>query len=381
MNHRERLVTALNHQEPDRVPIDLGSTGITSIAVGAYQDLRQLLGLPLEDKPVLTDYVQRLARVDEPLLTHFDVDTRMVHPQARQEPHADREGDYWVIRDNWGARLRMPAQDGLYYDWFGFPLQGATVSGLDHFAWPRLYTDEELDALEDRARALFENTDHALVASIVFGGGIFEQPSRLMGMENFYVALLKNRCFADALMAHITDLYVAVCDQCLERIGQYVQVVAYWDDLAGQNQLLLSPRLYRDLLLPKQRRLVAAIRAKTRAKVFIHSCGAIRELIPDLIDAGFDIINPVQVSAARMDPAQLKREFGRDVVFWGGTVDPQSTLAFGTPDQVTAEARRAIDALAPGGGFVFSAIHNIQSFVPPRNVVALFEAAQRFGWY
>jgi uroporphyrinogen decarboxylase len=381
MNHRERLVTALDHQEPDRVPIDLGSTGITSITVGAYHDLRRLLGLPHVGRPVLTDYVQRLASVDEPLLTHFDVDTRMLQPQARQEPHADREGDYWVIRDNWGARLRMPTEGCLYYDWFEFPLRGASVEDLDGYAWPRLYNTEELDALADRARALFEQTDYALVASIVFGGGIFEQPSRLMGMENFYVALLKDRRFADALMDRITDLYVAVCDQCLERIGQYVQVVAYWDDLGGQNQLLLSPRLYRDLLVPKQRRLVAAIKARTRAKVFIHSCGAIRELIPDLIDVGFDIINPVQVSAARMDPTHLKREFGRDVVFWGGTVDPQSTLAFGTPAQVTAEARRAIDVLAPGGGFVFSAIHNIQSFVPPQNVVALFEAAQQFGWY
>lgn len=381
MNHRERLVAALDHQEPDRIPIDLGSTGITSIAIGAYQDLRCMLGLPLEDKPVLTDYVQRLARVDEALLTFFDVDTRMLHPQARQEPRADLVGDYWVTHDNWGAGLRMPAQGGLYYDWFEFPLERATLPDLLHHEWPRLYTGEQLDALAEKARDLYENTDYALVASIVFGGGIFEQPSRLMGMESFYVALLKNRPFADALMDRIADLYVAALDQCLDRIGPYVQVVAYWDDLGGQNQLLLSPRLYRELLLPKQRRLVNAIKAKTDAKVFIHSCGAIRELIPDLIDAGFDIINPVQVSAAGMDLAELKREFGRDVVFWGGTVDAQSTLAFGTPAQVKAEAQRAIDILAPGGGFVFSAIHNIQSFVPPQNVVALFEAAQQSGWY
>jgi len=165
----------------------------------------------------------------------------MLHPQARREPRADLVGDYWVIHDNWGAGLRMPAQGGLYYDWFEFPLRRATVPDLLHYAWPRFYTSEELDALAEEARDLYENTDYALVASIVFGGGIFEQPSRLMGMENFYVALLKDRPFADALMDRITDLYVAALDQCLERIGPYVRSLPTGTTLGDRTNCFSHP--------------------------------------------------------------------------------------------------------------------------------------------
>ncbi|MBN1315073.1 MAG: hypothetical protein JXA42_06380 [Anaerolineales bacterium] len=382
MNHRERLITALNHQEPDRVPIDFGSTGITSIALNAYQDLRKHLDLPYQEKPFLTDHIQRLALVDEQILQMLDVDARMVQNLGeRREPESWIEGNYSVIKDNWGSTLRMPLDGGLYYDWFRFPLENATVEDLDRYPWPSLYSEKELDAMTKRAEYLYHETDYALVGSLIFGGGLFEQPSRLMGMENFYISLLKNQRFAEALIDKLADIYIAVTEQCLERFGQYLQVVAYWDDLGSQNSLLLSPRLYRKLLKPRQKRLVDAIKAKTGAKVFIHSCGSIRRLIPDLIEVGFDIINPVQFSAEDMDPIELKREFGRDVVFWGGSVDAQSTLPFGTPDQVRDEARRSIDALAPGGGYVFSSIHNIQSFVPPENVITLFQTAREYGVY
>ena len=380
MNHRERLLTALNHQEPDRIPVDLGSTGITTLTVGAYQDLMAHLGLPI-GKLQLSDHIQRLAVVDEAVLTRFDADTRMVQPLSAEDPAVVADGDYWVMEDNWGSKLRMPREGGFYYDWFEFPLAEATVADLESYPWPSLYSEVELDALAERARMLTEETDYARVASLIFGGGIIEQPSRLMGMENFYISLVKNRPFADALIDKLTDIYIAVSEQCLDRIGDQIDVVAYWDDLGSQNSLLFSPKLYRELVKPKQRRLVEAIKAKTDAKIFIHSCGAIRPLIPDLIEVGFDIINPVQFSAGGMDLAELKREFGQDVVFWGGSVDAQSTLAFGSPAEVRDEARRSIETLAPGGGFVFSSIHNIQSQVPPENIVALFETAAEYGGY
>lgn len=380
MNHRERLVAALNHKEADRIPVDFGSTGITSIAVNAYQDLRKFLDLPLEEKSFLTDHIQRLALVDEQILQMLDIDTRMIQNLGkRRGPDSRIEGDYSIIKDVWGSTLRMPRESGLYYDWFGFPLANATIADLDRHPWPSLYSEEELDAITRRAEALYHETDYALVGSLIFGGGIFEQPSRLMGMENFYISLVKDQPFAEALMDKLTDLYIAVSQQCLDRIGKYLQVVAYWDDVGSQNSLLLSPRLYRKLLKPRQKRLVDAIKAKTDAKVFIHSCGAIRPLIPDLIEIGFDIINPVQFSAGGMDQAELKHEFGRDVVFWGGSADAQSTMPFGTPDQVRDQVRRSIDIMAPGGGYVFSSIHNIQSFVPPENVIALFETAREYG--
>jgi uroporphyrinogen decarboxylase len=182
-------------------------------------------------------------------------------------------------------------------------------------------------------------------------------------------------------MEGITDLYVESCDRYLEQVGPYLQVFTYWDDLCGQNGWLIRPDLYRTMIKPKQRRLVEAIKRKTEAKLFYHSCGASRELIPDLIELGFDILNPVQVSARGMNTKTLKAEFGKDIVFWGGGVDTQGVLPFGTPEQVADEVRRRIDDLAPGGGFVFAAVHNIQAFVPPENIVAAFDTARSYGRY
>jgi len=202
-----------------------------------------------------------------------------------------------------------------------------------------------------------------------------------MGLENFLAALLTEPKFADRLMGEITEIYVDSCTQYLEQVGKYLQVFTYWDDLCGQQGWLVNPDLYRQVVKPKQRRLVEAIKRKTGAKLFYHSCGACRELIPDLIDLGFDILNPVQVSARGMDTKSLKGEFGRDIVFWGGGIDTQHTLPFGNREQVVEEVRRRIDDLAPGGGFVFAAVHNIQAFVPPENVVATFDTALSYGRY
>jgi uroporphyrinogen decarboxylase len=187
--------------------------------------------------------------------------------------------------------------------------------------------------------------------------------------------------FADRLMDRITDIYIESCDRYLNQVGPYIQVFTFWDDVCGQDGWLISPDLYRRMIKPKQRRLVEAIKKKTDAKLFYHSCGATFDLIPDLIDLGFDILNPVQVSARGMDTRRLKAAFGNDIVFWGGGVDTQRVLPFGTPQEVGEEVKRRIDDLAPGGGFVFAAVHNIQAFVPPQNVVAAFDTALEYGRY
>jgi uroporphyrinogen decarboxylase len=181
------------------------------------------------------------------------------------------------------------------------------------------------------------------------------------------------------LMETITDIYIESCNRYLEQVGPYIQVFTFWDDLAGQNGWIINPAVYRKMIKPKQKRLVEAIRKKTDARLFYHSCGATRGLIPDLIEIGFDILNPVQVSAKGMDTRELKNEFGRDIVFWGGGVDTQHILPFGKPGEVVDEVKRRIDDLAPGGGFVFAAIHNIQAFVPPENIVAAFDTALQYG--
>ena len=201
-----------------------------------------------------------------------------------------------------------------------------------------------------------------------------------MGLQNFMMALLSDPAFADRLMGTITDIYIESCHRYLESVGPYIDVFTFWDDVAGQNGWLIKPDLYRKLIKPKQKRLVEAIKKKTDAKLFYHSCGATRGLIPDLIEIGFDILNPVQVSAKGMNTAELKAEFGKDITFWGG-IDTQQVLPFGKPQDVVDEVKRRIDDLAPGGGFVFAAVHNIQAFVPPENIVTMFDTALEYGKY
>jgi uroporphyrinogen decarboxylase len=382
MNPRERVQRILNHQEADRVPIDLGATIVTSITKSAYIALKEHLGLPPEELKML-DYVQQLPYLDEAVMDRFGVDFRMVQLPAATAPDLEvfAEGDYWAFYDRWGSKLHMPKDGGLYFDWVDFPIKEASLEALEAYRWPRPDPQEYNRELGRLARQLYEGTDFALVGSAVIGGGIFEQPARTMGLPNFLMALVSEPKFADRLMERITDIYIESCNNYLDEVGPYIQVFTYWDDVNTQDGWMISPELFRKRIKPLERRLVEAIKKKTEAKIFFHGCGAAFELIPDLIDLGFDIFNPVQVSARGMDPKRLKREYGRDITFWGGGVDTQRVLPFGKPQEVAEEVRRRIDELAPGGGFVFAAVHNIQAQVPPENIVAAFDTAREYGQY
>jgi uroporphyrinogen decarboxylase len=382
MNSRERVVLALNHKQPDRIPIDLGGTICSSIHKNAYIALKKHLGMEVEELK-MADYVQQLPYLDEALLERFGVDFRMVQLPAATAPDVNifEEGDYYAFIDRWGSKLHMPKDGGLYFDWVDFPIKEATMEALDNYTWPKPDPPEVNARLREQAKHLYENTDYALVGSAIIGGGIFEQPARTMGLENFLIALVKEPKFADRLMGQITEIYIESCHNYLEQVGEYLQVFCYWDDVAGQDGWLISPEIYRRMIKPKQRRLLEAIKSKTEAKVYYHGCGAVYDLIPDLIELGFDILNPVQVSARGMDTKRLKKEYGQDIVFWGGGVDTQHVLPFGTPEEVADEVKRRIDDLAPGGGFVFAAVHNIQALVPPENIVTMFETALEYGRY
>lgn len=382
MKCRARVMQALNHQEPDRVPIDLGSTIVSSIANRAYLELEKYLGLPVEEIKVL-DYVQQLPYVSEAFMQRFGVDFRTVQLPAATGSAVQifEEGNYYAFFDRWGSKLYMPKRSGFYFDWVEFPIKEPSMEALDGYQWPLPDPHEIYAQLGELAKQLYENSDYALVGSAVIGGGIFEQPARVMGLQNFLMALISEPAFADRLMEAITDIYIECCNNYLEQVGPYIQVFTYWDDIAGQDGWLIRPELYRKMIKPKQRRLVEAIKKKTAAKLFYHCCGAARDLIPDLIDIGFDILNPVQVSAKGMDTKALKAQYGQDIVFWGGGVDTQRTLPFGKPHEVAEEVKRRIDDLAPGGGFVFAAVHNIQALVPPENIVAAFDTALEHGRY
>jgi uroporphyrinogen decarboxylase len=382
MNPRERVMLALNHKEPDRVPIDLGGSICSSIHRDAYIELKKHLGIDLEDIQMV-DYVQQLPYLDEALLERFGVDFRMVQLPAATAPDLNifEEGSYYAFIDRWGSKLYMSKDGGLYFDWVDFPIKEATMEALDNYTWPQLDPPEYNARLREQAKYLYEKTDYALVGSAIIGGGIFEQPARTMGLEDFFVALVTEPKFADRLMSQITEIYIESCNNYLEQVGEYLHIFTYWDDVGSQNAWLISPDIYRKIVKPKQRRLLEPSKSKTDAKVYYHSCGAVYDLIPDLIELGFDILNPVQVSARGMDTRRLKEEYGRDIVFWGGGADTQHVLPFGRPDEVADEVKRRIDDLAPGGGFVFAAVHNIQAFVPPENMVTMFETALEYGKY
>lgn len=382
MNPRERVMLALNHKEPDRIAIDLGGSICSSIHKKSYLELKKYLGMEVEAIK-MADYVQQLPYLDEAFLERFGADFRMVQLPAATAPDLEifEDGDYWAFIDRWGSKLHMPKERGLYFDWVEFPIKETSMTALDQYQWPQPDPPELIAQIRDQAKYLYENTDYALVGSAVIGGGLFEQPARTMGLENFLIALVSDPKFTDRFMEQITDIYIESCTNYLDQVGKYLHVFTYWDDVNTQTGWMISPEIYRKMIKPKQRRLVEAIRKKTDAKLYYHGCGAIFELIPELIDIGFDIINPVQVSATGMDTRRLKKTYGNDIVFWGGGVDTQKVLPFGKPQEVADEVKRRIDDLAPAGGFVFATVHNIQAGVPPENIVTAFETALEYGQY
>ncbi|RPJ36618.1 MAG: hypothetical protein EHM35_07820 [Planctomycetaceae bacterium] len=382
MNSRERVARALNHEEPDRIPIDFGGTVCSSIHRDAYVQLKRYLGMDGEALTIV-DPFQQLPYLDEVLLERLGADFCMLQlPAVEMQPvELFEDGSYYAFVDRWGAKVHMPKDGGLYYDWVEFPILEATMEALDAYAWPALDPPGYLMRLREQAEHLVQNTGYALTGSAIMGGGIFEQPATMMGYESFLVALVREPAFANRLMDQLTDLYIESCVAYLDQVGEFLDVFVYCDDVCGQNGWLISPELYRRSIKPKQRRLIEAIKARTEAKVFYHGCGAISEQIPDLIDIGVDILNPVQVSAGGMDTKHLKETYGRDIVFWGGGVDTQHVLPFGTSRQVADEVKVRSDDLAPGGGFVFAAVHNIQAMVPPENIVAAFDTALEYGCY
>jgi uroporphyrinogen decarboxylase len=373
MNSRERLLTALKHQEPDRIPIDLGGTP-TGIEVEAYEGLKEVLGIKGETKTFVRDHVE----IDKSILERFGVDTRYlrVKPPTGFELTIEEDNSYV---DLWGTRWKKPPSS-LYWDMVDYPIKEPTMAALSAYPWPDPDDPGRVEGLRDRAKALYENTEYAIVLDMT-GFGVFEEGWGLRGFENFLLDLAMNQEFAEALLRRIADYQVSLFGHILDEVGDYVQVVMTSDDLGAQNGPMVSPETYRRSIKPAQKRLWGFIKSKTKAALFLHSCGSVRELIPDFIELGIDILNPVQVSATGMEPSALKAEFGRDMTFWGGGCDTQKILTFGTPDDIEEEVKRRIFELAPGGGFVFNQVHNIQPQVPPDNIVRMLESALKYGVY
>ncbi len=383
MNSRERLLTALDHQEPDRVPYDLGSVQVTGIHVVAYQAWRAALGLPPVD-PHLCDVVQQLAAPGDDLIARLGVDVRGLFPLNSHNWQVKEEvaGDYWLYHDEWGITHRRPRPAGLYYSVYHEPLKKPDLAPSDiaRHPWPDFGAPWRINGLRDQALR-FREQGYAVVLKDPFAG-IFEMAQRIVGMQELLILMATDEALAGVLFDKLLDLKLAFWDMALPRLGDVVDVVTYADDYGTQQSQLISPAMFRQQLKPRVRTLFARIKQLApHTKQFFHSCGSVRPLIPDYIEIGTDILNPVHIRAKGMDPFALKRDFGKDMVFWGGGIDTQDVLPHGTPQDVKGDVRRNIEALAPGGGYVFNTVHNIQADVPPENMVAMWDALQEYGVY
>ena len=381
MTHRERVLATLNHEEPDRLPMDLGASVVTSISLSAYKSLVSHLGLPERD-PVIFDIVEQIVFMDEDVRTALDVDVLPVVANPPSKPLRLQEepcgGSSFI--DDFGAKL-VKHEGCLYYDWREFPLSEPSINALESISWPDPSDAALYDGLRDRTLRLRKETDYALFGMAPNGHDLMNLLFRVRGMEEGLMDLMLNQEFAEAFLEKLTETIMESQRRFLDEVGDLIDIHFAADDFAAQSGLLISPSVFRNLIKPRWKRIIDLIKSKTNAKIFFHSCGCVLELIPDLIEIGVDILNPVQVSAAGMGTDYLKKEFGNDLSFWGGGCDTQKTLPFGTPADVKAEVRQRIQDLAPEGGFVFNPVHNIQHGVPPENIIALFDAAREFGIY
>jgi uroporphyrinogen decarboxylase len=380
---RERVLTALNHEEPDRIPIDLGSTRVSGICLDAYAGLLDALGLGQRELRVV-DRKQGLAGPDEDVLEALGVDCRPVwtNPPSGGEVPIAWEGEYEVFVDEWGCRVSRPRSGGLYFDLTEPAIREPSLEALDRFPWPDVDDPARYEGLRQQAQRLREESPYALVGHCDFGQDVLGIFLNVRGYMEAMLDLAAHPDFAEAFMEGVTRLAMRAWGHFLEQVGDLVDVVAFYDDLGMQDRPLVSPAMYRRMIKPRHARIIAAIRERTRAKVFFHSDGAVAEFIPDLIEIGVDILNPVQVSAAGMeDTAALKRRYGKNIAFWGAACDSQRVLPSGSLEDVRREARRRIADLAPGGGFVFAPVHNLQDDVSGEKTLALYQTAREAGRY
>ena len=370
MNPRERVSEALDHREPDRPPVDLGGA-VSGIHNKAYLNLIRALKLDLGVSVYARD-AQQLAQLDEVVLKKLGVDFR--HVALRRVPgpgeiKPDATGRPYFV-DEWGIKW---GRNPNYYDMIDHPLKDATIDDLENYNWPDPRNPQRFAGLREEVESLHYNTDYAIQADAFFGG-IYECAWWLRGFETFTVDMYRRPEFAELLLDKILKLYLKFYTEYLDLVGPYIQLMDYNDDIGMQTGPLLSPTMFRTYLKPRYGEIFKLIRSKTKAKIFQHTCGAVHQLIPDLIEIGLDVLNPIQPLASKMDIEGLKRDFGEKLCFHGG-IDIQRLLPQGSATEVSTEVKRVAQTGGKGGGLILAGAHNIQADVPPENIIAMFEAA------
>lgn len=370
MTPRERVLATINHQTPDAIVTELGSTNCTSIAVKTYDQVKKLLGFQAKNQLMMEDF--QISLVDEEVLEFLGTDTRGVPAHECFPKTVINEREFI---NHFGIHFKMPSND-LYFDMVYHPLQNMTeLAEIKDYVWPDPIAPGAVAGCRERAKKLKEENRYAIVGDIV-DSGIFEPAHYLRGFQNFLTDMLADDEITHYLMEQMLQFQCARQDQYLREVGEYLDIVFVGDDLAALQSPLMSPSLYRELIKPYQKRYFDFIKNRTNAKLMYHSCGNVVPLIPDLIEIGVDILNPIQVNANQMDTKYLKETFGNQICFCGA-IDTNQIMPHGSIDQVRDEVKRRIEDLGPEG-YILTAVHDIQADVPAQNVVAMYRAAKEF---
>lgn len=379
---RERVLTAIHREQPDRVPIVIGVSNATGIKMKPYKGIKEIIGVDAPDEYIYDWPELGTALVDEDTMRRLHSDVRGVldlEPETVRQRNREREPHSDCI-DSWGSG-QIEITPG---DWFPgvHPLQEAqTIEDLESYSdWPDMSDPSRIAHVRDTARRLAEENQYAILATpwLLFP---FERAYAMQGMETFLLNMARDRDFAAALLKKIAVYCKQLMGPFLGELGDNVDIVKIGDDLGTQESLMISPRMYRDILKPIHADFISFIKARTKAKVLFHSDGDVATLIDDFVEIGVDILNPIQTSAGTMsDLRSLKKRHGSNIVFCGG-IDTHRILPFGTVEEVRQEVKRVIEILGPGGGFMIGAVHTVMNDVPPENVLAMVDAAEEFGHY
>jgi uroporphyrinogen decarboxylase len=378
MTPRQRVQTALDHKEPDRVPLDFGTGGNSSPTPEFYARLKMHYGIQSETR-YLPHYL-RLAQVDETVLQDLNIDTRhiLMRPTTRYRRPCSIPGQFY---DEWGVGWKEVATgEGTRHELAESPFATAEIDQVATYPWwPNAIDPDRYRGLRDEAEHLYKTTDYALVGAPGFNG-VWERACHMCGRERALEGLLKEEEFIHALLSRIADACKAALGCYLDQVGPYIQIIKLADDLGTPDGPAMSAAVYQRMVKPYHKKLIDFVKKRTSAKIFFHTCGSVHDLLPDLIDAGVEILNPVQVSARNMNTRQLKAEFGSQISFMGA-IDTQTVLPHGSTTDVMREVERRIAELAPGGGYIVAPTHNVQGDVPPENLIALYQHAQQVGRY
>jgi uroporphyrinogen decarboxylase len=404
LNSRERIILSINHKQPDKVPVDLGSSTVTGISATAYNNLKKYL--KVESPTRIYDVIQQLANVDMGIIDLFGVDALDINRVSAENndwyvvslgdgskaeypswfrPVKVEDGS-WYTKDEQGILISKMSAGATFFDQMYYPYESGypetfnnLKDALKKISWIVHSHASNLNTNELRARLLElkESTNKALVMS----GGVklLEYGFFIRKMDNFLMDMITDQEKVSEMLDILVDMHLASLEKKCRTLGDIVDVIRFGDDLGMTSGPFMDPDTFRKLLKPRYKILCDYVKKNSKMKIFLHSCGSIKQYIPDLIEAGFDILNPVQTNCYDMDPLELKREFGKDITFWGGGIDTSSVINRGTPEEVRKDVLNRCEIFSKDGGFVFAPIHNILSEVPPQNIVAAYDAVREFN--